>query len=158
MNKDRLIRILAVLCIFSVAGMVSALCLSGQEKVFTAPPFEPAAQSGTPSVTEDCGYQEMDVQLFRVGLCGEIRINGDAAEVWFANPQDNPVWLRLRILDEEGRILGQTGLIRPGEYIQQIALEEATPGTAMILKVMAYEPDTYHSAGAMTFHTVIAAE
>lgn len=29
-------------------------------------------------------------------------------------------------------------------------------GTSIVLKVMAYEPDTYHSAGAVTLNTALA--
>lgn len=158
MKKNRMIPVLAVLCILSVAVMVLVLNRGGSGGEFTPPPFEQTAESGTPEVPEGIGYQELDVQVFRVGLTGEVCIRDGGAEVWFTNPRSNPVWLKLRVLDEEGQILGQTGILKPGEYVRQVALTETEPGTAVVLKVMAYEPDTYHSAGSLTLHTYIAAE
>ena len=158
MRKNRVIVMLAALCIFSLAAMVLALS-RGQERVeFIPPPFDTAAQTGMPEVPAGLGYQELDAQAYRVWLCGEVHIQNGAAEVWFANPESNLVWLKLRVLDEDGQILGQTGILRPGEYVRQVALGELEPGAAVTLKVMAYEPDTYHSAGALVFHTRIVAE
>lgn len=158
MKKDRIIAMLAVACAVSLAVMVLALCRDRTGGEFTPPPFETAAQAGQPEVPEGRGYQELDVRVFRVCLCGEIRTQEGAAEVWFTNPADNSVWLRLRILDEEGNILGQTGLLRPGEYVRWVELEQIRPGMPVTLKVMAYEPETYCSAGALVFHTWTAAQ
>lgn len=155
MKKDRLIPALAVLCILSLAVMVTALQKSGAQGSFIPPPFEPAALAGTPAVPQGLGYRELDVQNFRVGLCGSICLREGAAEVWFVNPQNNSVWLRLRFLDEAGNMLGQTGLLRPGEYVACVPVAGAEPGMPVVLKVMAYEPDTYRSAGALTLHSRI---
>lgn len=155
MKKNRAIAFLAVVCMLSVAVMVTALCRGGGREEFVPPAFDPAAISGTP---EAPGYQELDVQAFRVGLCGPVHVRDGAAEVWFSNPEGNGVWLKLRVLDEAGRILGQSGLLRPGEYVRWVSQEGAEPGMTVTLKVMAYEPDTYHSAGSMSFQTGLASE
>ena len=64
---------------------------------------------------------------------------------------------RIPLLDEKGNILGETGLIRPGEYVRTLTLNgEVKPGTPVTLKIMAYEPETYHSAGAAALNTRIA--
>lgn len=158
-KANKTILILSILCGISVAVMVLALCFGQPKPEFTPPPFEPDAQTGTPAVPEGLGYQELDTQVFRAGLCGEICLAGNAADIWLTNPADNAVWLKLRILDGEGNILGQTGILRPGEYVRQVALS-AVPegGTPIILKVMVYEPETYHAAGALTVNTVIASQ
>ena len=156
MRKDRLIPVLTVLCMLSLAAMAMALWGRGADAAFAPPPFEPMARTGTPAVPEGSGYQELDAGMFRAGLCGKVRVREGMAEVRFVNPADNSVWLRLRILDEEGNILGQTGLLRPGEYVDGMPVEEIPAGMPVILKVMAYEPETYHSAGAVALHTRIA--
>lgn len=157
MKKDKLIALLAALCLLSVAVMVLALN-RGLQNRFVPPPFEPAACTGMPEVPAGLGYQQLDVQVYQVGICGEIDVQDGAARVWFTNPKENSVWLRLRILDERGSILGQTGLLRPGEYVRQIPIVEVQPRTPITMKVMAYEPETYHSAGALVLHTAITAE
>ena len=158
MKKNSIIGALSVLCILSLLAMGLALYRSGTAGGFEPPPFEPAALAGKPEVPVGLGYQELDAQAFRVGLCGEFRTRDGMAEVWFTNPQGNDVWLRLRVVDEEGNLLGQTGLLMPGEYVRYVALSEATPEMKIGMKVMAYEPETYHSAGALVFHAGIAAQ
>ena len=159
MKKTNLTIILGILCALSVAGMVLALCFGRPRAEFTPPPFEPDARTGDPAVPEGLGYQELDVRVFRVCLCGEVCLEDGGAEVWLTNPADNQAWLKLRVLDADGNILGQTGILRPGEYVRRVALQPVPDaGTPVILKVMAYEPETYHGAGALTLNTVIAPE
>ena len=154
MDKRRLIYILSVLCVLSVAAMIFALVLGAEEMTFTPPPFDPAAQSGVPEVPDGLGYQTLDAGVFRVALCGEIGTDGTDAVVYLTNPADNDVWLKVRILDGNGEILGQSGLVRPGEYVKNIGLDLLpVPGTPIVLKVMAYEPETYHSRGAVSVNT-----
>lgn len=158
MKKNRLIAVLSTICILSLSMMVLALGRDQPQVAFTPPPFEPDAVTGEPPMPVHRGYQELDAQVFRVGLCGEVTVAEGRAQVWLYNPEENSVWLKLRVLDEAGNILGQTGLLRPGEYVRQVNLTDGTPGMSIILKVMAYEPRTYHSAGALNVHTVLTAE
>lgn len=159
MKKTKLIIILSILCAVSVTGMVLALCFGRPRAEFSPPPFEPNAQTGMPVVPDGRGYQELDADVFRVALCGEIFVQDGGVDVWFTNPAENKVWLKLRVLDAEGNILGQTGILRPGEYVRQVALSEPVPaGTPITLKVMAYEPETYYGAGALELYTIIAPE
>ena len=60
------------------------------------------------------------------------------------------------MLDGNGNILGETGLIRPGEYVKDVALtENLTAGKKIKLKIMGYEPETYFSAGYATLNTAV---
>ena len=57
---------------------------------------------------------------------------------------------------QSGELLGETGLIRPGEYVQSVTFDTVpASGATISMKVMAYEPETYHSAGAVTLNTTI---
>lgn len=155
-HPRKVIRLLTVLCIFSVAAMVIALLPGDKAAAFSPPPFDAGARQGSPEVPEELGYQILDAGVFRAGLCGAVIPNGHTAHVWFTNPEENTVWLRLRILDEQGNILGQTGLLRPGEYLQTVTLDTVPPeGASIRLKLMAYEPETYHAAGSVTVSTTI---
>lgn len=159
MNARNTIRVLSILCLLSVIAMILALCLGRPEAEFVPPPFETNAQKIETKVEQNTNIQTLDVQVFQVGICGEVSVNDGRAQVWFTNPEGNEVWLKLRILDSSGKILGQTGILRPGEYVQAVSLEEVPEaGMPVVLKVMAYEPETYHGAGALTLNTVIAAD
>lgn len=150
--------VLTVICLVCVAGMVTALLLTSRpvQGTFTPPPFEEAAVTGTPKVSEELGWQELDAQAFQVSVCGKVVLEGNQADVWLTNPESNTVWLKLRILDADGAVLGETGLIRPGEYVQSVTFDTVpASGATISMKVMAYEPETYHSGGAVTLNTTV---
>jgi len=139
--------------------MTAALLLGkpGPEVSFVPPPFDPAAQSGQPDVPDGLGYGEIDAKAFKVSVCGVFSPSGGSADLWLTNPANNSVWLKLRVLDADGRILGETGLIRPGEYVRSVTLQNTpTSGTEIIFKLMAYEPDTYRSAGSVSLTTAVS--
>ena len=57
------------------------------------------------------------------------------------------------IYDGAGNILGETGLIRPGEYVRSVNLTALPqPDAEVSYKIMSYEPDTYFSCGAVIVH------
>ena len=65
----------------------------------------------------------------------------------------------MRLLDKDENVLGESGLIRPGEYVQSIALDNTPQDTISVtLKIMAYEPSTYRSAGAIALNTELKAK
>ena len=159
--KKWAVPVLAAVCLLCLAMMAAALVYtqSPAQGEFIPPPFEESAVSGIPDVPEELGWQELDAQAFQVGVCGAVVVEGSQADVWLTNPESNTVWLKLRIMDENGTVLGETGLIRPGEYVQSVTFDTVpAPGTAISMKLMAYEPETYHSAGAVTLNTVVQVE
>ena len=148
----------AVLCLLSVAVMIAALSLTGGKKQaeFTPPPFEDSAMSGVPGPDGANGYRELDCEVYKIGVSGDVILENGALDVYLTNLEENNVWLKLRVLDEDGNILGETGLIRPGEYVRSVKIQKAPPlGSPIHIKVMGYEPETYYSAGAVTLTTTL---
>lgn len=126
---------------------------------FTTPPFDSSTVVGTPTVPDGLGWQELDAQAYKVGICGKFIPNRNTADVWLTNPAKNTVWLKVRVLDEKDNTLGETGLIKPGEYVQSVELDTVPKaGTPIVLKIMAYQPDTYYSEGAVSLNTTISEE
>ena len=158
-TKQWTLPVLTAVCLLSLAVMAFVLAGGASpQETFTPPPFEEAAVAGVPDVPEGLGWQEVDAQAFRVSVCGVVVLEGDRADVWLENPASNAVWLKLRVLDADGAILGETGLIRPGEYVQSLVFDTVpAPGAAISMKVMAYEPETYHSGGTVTLNTAVQA-
>ena len=160
-KKNYILPLAAVLCVLSLAVMVFAL--TRQEEIptemgeFTPPPFESAAVVGSPAVPDGLGWQELDARVYKVGICGKFIPKGNSADIWLTNPEGNTVWLKVRVLDEKGNILGETGLVRPGEYVQSVALDTVPKaGTPIVLKIMAYPPATYYSEGAVSLNPTIS--
>lgn len=131
---------------------------STQETVmgdFNAPEFDPNAVVGVPTVDENLGWAVLDIsEGYSVHVCGIL--NADASgslPVWFASDADNTVWVKLRLLDADGNVLGETGILKPGEYVERMQLVEGTHSCAVTLQVMGYEPETYYSAGSVGLAT-----
>ncbi len=161
-NKKRN-RYLAFAAVFSVlcTAVMLAVLLIPQRAVqgdFKPPRFDLCAISGEPCVPEGLGYSEpyRDGMEFRAGLCGSVILKGETADVYFTNKAENSVWLMLRITDESGNVLAETGLIRPGEYVQAVKfIQKPENGQKINCKVMAYEPETYYSKGYFTLKTTV---
>lgn len=158
-KRSRAVPILgAVLAVLAVI-MTIALCLpQGNTAEFTPPPFEESAVSGVPEVPEALGYSSpyREGMAYRFSVCGNVTPEGSSAVVYLTNPAENEVWLKLRLLDESGRTLGETGLLRPGEYVRCVVLSSVpSAGTKITLRIMGYEPETYHSAGSVTLSTTM---
>lgn len=143
------------------AVLLVALLISGnitRQGEFVPPTFDIAAVEGTPEVPDELGYSSpyQSGMAYRFSVCGNVTMDGQTATVYLTNPAENEVYLKLRVVDENGDTLGETGLIKPGEYVKSVELTETlTPGTTVLLKIMSYEPDTWQSAGTAKLTTQI---
>lgn len=159
-NKIDLIRVLFGIFAVILTVMAVVLFFGGKRESteFTPPPFDPAAVADVPEVPEALGYISpwKEGMGYRFSVCGNVVMEGSTAIVYLTNPPENQVWIKLRVLDENGSTLGETGLIQPGEYVKDVLLAGNLPvGTTVRLKIMGYEPETYYSAGAVVINTVI---
>lgn len=163
LKDNKLLFTLSLVCVFAVVGMILALCIpkEAEQEPFVPPPFDETAIVGTPTIAEDFGYQVLyrDGMPFKVGVCGKVLAYGNTAQIYFTNIVTNTLWLKLRVLDGEGTILGETGLIRPGEYIESVyLLKPLEKAENVVLKIMSYYPETYESAGAIVITPQIIIE
>ena len=158
-KKGKTVPILGTVLAVLAITMIVALCLPKSTTAeFTPPPFEEDAVSGVPEVPEELGYSSpyKEGMGYRFSVCGNVTAEGNNAVVYLTNPAENEVWLKLRVLDEKGNTLGETGLIKPGEYVRSVSLSSVpSAGTRIKLKIMGYEPDTYRSAGSATLNTTM---
>lgn len=163
-NNKLIIPILSVVCIISLCFMVFVLCRTAPSNTnaeFVPPEFDVNAVSGIPEVPEEYGWSEIyqDGMNFRVGINKKIINTDNQADVYLYNNEDNSVWLKLRMLDEDGKILGESGLIKPGEYIKTITFTTSVyDGQKVKLKIMSYQPETYYSEGSIILNTNIQSE
>lgn len=125
---------------------------------YIPPSFEKSASSGVPTPPNEMGYSVTTINNeYRVGLCGKLTESNSNVNVYFTNVETNSVLLKLVILDESNAILAETGIIKPGQYIEYVHLNNTLEAseTPVTLKVMAYESDTYLSAGSIDFISTI---
>ena len=154
--KKGVLPAVSVLCVAAVITMILALWFGGKQEPYTPPSFDKTAQTGQPDVPKNAGYGEIDAKEFVFSAAGALTAESGKTDVYLTNPQKNTVLLKVRILDEKGNTLGESGLIRPGEYVRSVNLSTVPKSSAAVsLKIMAYEPDTYYSAGTVTLNTTL---
>lgn len=159
-KKDYTIPALIGVLVVVTIVMIVALSISKKEKEaqFQPPAMERAAKEGVPQVSEELGYTELyrEGMAYRVSVCGVVTMEGKDAVVYFTNAESNEKYLKLRVLDENDQVLGETGLLKPGEYVRGVTLkEELAAGTKIKLKIMGYEPEDYTSAGSVLMNVAI---
>ena len=156
-NNDYTVPILFGVFAVLLIVMITALCIPKTPE-FVPPDFDAAAVQGTPEVAEDMGYTELykEGMAYRVSVCGVPTVDRQDLTVYFTNTEGNEKNLKLRVLDTEGNILGETGLIKPGEYVKNVTLSKTLDaGEKIKLKIMGYEPETYESAGSVYLNVTV---
>lgn len=161
--QARVVCLLGALCVVALAVLIAVVLAREPETVqgeFTPPPFEAAAVFGVPEVDDSLGWSELEIRSgYVIGLCGVLNAEAEGTvPVWFTSDSGNDVWLKLRLYDSKGEVLGETGILRPGEYVEELQLTTVPRGTtAVTLVVMGYEPETYYSAGSVSLSTELKA-
>ncbi|MCL2072252.1 MAG: hypothetical protein FWH07_08530 [Oscillospiraceae bacterium] len=154
--------VLPLICVLSaVAFTIAAIFLYTYEKPYKPPPFEKNSLSGVPAPPDDnTHYSVIDTGNFYVGFVGIIRRNDDdSLTVYFTNPEENDAYLMCMIADEDGNELYKSGLIRPGEYINDINPIARVEGEFddAVVEVYAFEPETYYSMGTIVLRNRVVA-
>ena len=161
---SRLQKILALLfCTISIIAitiMVISICYSHnniENGEFIPPDFEKSAIDGEPDVPENSGYSLMSLDDdYNIYVCGKLKNNNGETDVYFTSDINNNVWVKLQIISETGEIIGETGIVKPGQYVKTIKLKNAPNKDFEVkLKVVGYEPETYHSGGSAEMKTTI---
>lgn len=160
-KKNLILPILGGILAVVLIAMVVVLCLPEKEPPqgeYVQPAFDEAAVAGTPEVDASLGYWQLyqEGMAYRVAVCGAPRADGKELTVYFANDASNEKYLKLRVLSESGKILGETGLLRPGEYVQSVTLtKKVSPETKLTFKILSFEPSDYSSAGSVLLNVTV---
>lgn len=146
----------ACVFVFLFGGLLLGASFLMGAKAPEQPSPELSAVYGVPHPAEELGWSELDAIRYQFHICGVFSLHDGYVDAYFYNPPENDVLLSLEVYDGESCI-GQTGFLKPGEYIQSVPLiEEPDIGTAIQYKVIGYEPDTYYSAGVVTLNTEVS--
>ena len=159
-RRRRLWKIGGVYGLIAVLGILAAFWAYRyfQPMALTHPDFEPAAQTGVPQVEAQYGYSTLTVdETYQVRLCGVPANDGQNVDFYLTNPEESGVWFRAEILDEGGEIIASTGVLRPGEYLKTISLNQPLTAheTPVTVRSVAYEPDTWQSRGNINLNMTL---
>lgn len=137
------------LCIGSVIWLGFVLMRPAPASVsqFEKPPFEPQViiPKSEPDKSEEGWLEAGDVRVH----ISEITRDGYRINIDALNPKDSSIWMKVRICDEEGVVLGESGVFKSGEQIEEVTLDKHNDSESYVIEIMGYEPETYHSAGCI---------
>jgi hypothetical protein len=126
---------------------------------YTPPPYELNAVRGNPEPPKDALFSFLNAEKFIIGIAGNmIKDESGSLILFFANPEENEVYLLCEIFDSDGKLLCRSGLLRPGEYVEKLPLsEDIRPGTEISVEINIYalEPKDFHSIGTVTLENVL---
>lgn len=153
-----LISIVSILCALSLVFMVVSIIKRNDPKdaQFIRPEFDQTVQTGSPTPPDDLGYSVMNISKgYNIGICGNLKVyDKDKVDVYFTSAEDNIHYVKIRLTDSSGKILSETGIIKPGEYIKTLTIKESPSKTEQVnIKIMGYEKGTWHSAGTVNLNT-----
>lgn len=158
MNKKTklLLYISSIFCFVSVLFMlvvfgVDRKTIKGE---FVAPSFEENSIIGVPVVEKrlDWFTTNEDGSDIKISVCRASSIKDLKSDIYFTNHEENEEWMKLRIIDNQGDILAETGILKPGEYVKEIEFnKKPRDGQVLTYKIMTYEAETYYSAGTFSF-------
>lgn len=163
MEKPQKIALSVAGAIAAVLVIVAAVLFFTRDSLvrrgnFEAPPLETNAVAGTPGdLDESLSYQQMAVKEdYVVYLCATPKAEGDRLTLYFTCAPENTDLMKIRVFDEAGELLGESGLLTPGTYLPEVALSRALASGEMIsIQVMAYEPETYYSGGSIRLNVYV---
>lgn len=143
------------LCLMLVSLAVMLTSMKPSESTFVAPEQEPNATKGVPD-TDDPDYASIEDEglPFKTAICGMPKRSDDGLTVYFTNPETNEGPLMLQVLDENGLILAQTGLVDPGYYLKEIDVD-LDSGKEITMKVNGYSKTGYYSIGSFELQTQV---
>lgn len=167
--KRILLLSLPVLAVFALltAGTIYFLSLPTEVAALTDPGEQPGIPEALP---EEYGYTLYTPQGIQaaVQLCGNPRIEGNTVYLYLTSPAANICQMRAEIytvkvgVDGNGkqtflpdRLLGRTGFIHPGTWVESVTLDEALPGaeTPIYIKIALRDAETGHSQGSFLVGT-----
>lgn len=157
MKNKGIITLAAITVILVVLTIIIAVRTSSKEE-FIKPEFDKNAINILDNaINENLQYAEINVaEGYVVGICNNLILDEDNnIKIYFRSLAENNVLVKLRVYDKQNNILSETGLIKPGEQIEKIKIDDLNQSKEVIIKIMSYDPETYYSKGTVSLNTKI---
>ena len=156
-SKRRII--LLIIIIFAILVTVGVVVYSTFLK-YEPPKFEINAFAGTPAPEEGFLYDEVESGFgYKFSIASNLYQQEDRTlKTFFTNPSENVVNLMCEIRNAEtDELLYDCGLLHPGEYVEAFEPKGSFENIKydVNVKIYAFEPDTYQSAGTTTLKLVL---
>ena len=157
----------ALVCLLLLGGTVYFLTRPVEVAALTDPGETPGIPAALP---QEYGYTLYAPQGYNaeVQVCADPRIEGSTVYLYLTNPEVNFCQMRAEIytvkvgVDSSGkqtflpdRLLGRTGFIHPGTYVETVELDQGLTAaeTPIYIKIALRDPETGKSLGTFQIGT-----
>lgn len=156
MKKNKITIVLSTILIILISIIIFLLININSKKQFKKPEFDNAATS----IPEKLEYKEKAIKVSEgyslyIDPIPKLDQN-DNLSINLVSLEENKIWIKVRILNAKEEIIGETGLIKPGEYLEKVQInQQLSKNDQITYKIMGYEKDIYRSAGTISLNTRI---
>lgn len=156
MKKNKIIIGLTIILIILVSIIIFLLISINNKKQFKMPEFD----NSVTEIPEDLEYKKNTIKvnndyIFYIEPTPKLDQNNNL-KINIVSSENNKIWIKVRILNGKKEIIGETGLIRPGDYLAKVKLQqEMSVNDQITYKIMGYEKEKYTSAGTISLNTRI---
>ncbi len=108
-------------------------------------------------VSKECIYQEAKVNdEYIVYLCASPLFENNKLNLYFTSSKNNKGLIKIKILDLNNKIIGESGLIEPDSYLKDIYISKKLINNERItVRIMHYEKKTYYSLGELKLDLLV---
>jgi len=123
--------------------------------------IEPAFDKNVSAIPKDIIYEPSVIEVsegYNIYIDAVPSIKDNKLVVNFISLETNNIWIKIRLLNENEGIVGESGLVKPGEYLKSIILDKKINNNDKIIyEIIGYEIDSYLSAGTIKLNTKVGA-
>lgn len=153
--KNKLTIVLGVIFILLIISIVLIGTNIKNKQEFVKPPFDKNVIKGVPEV-DNFSTQVLEVKEgYKIYINPKPVLDNNSLIVNFTSLENNNILLKVRILSDE-KIIGESGVIKPGEYVKKVKISKRLNKEDEISYViMGYDKDSYMSEGTIKLSTKV---
>ena len=149
-KEKTIITVTAALLVVALIATAVVFFVQKKKNDFTPPPFDKGAISGKPAVDNEAfQYRKVTVSedlIFSLCMCPLYAAG--KADVFLTNDESSNAYIRIVLFDAEDNPIGESDLLKPGEYIESVSLSiSPEKDTSIKAKILSYDKKTYYSKG-----------
>jgi len=154
MKKNKYIIMLSTLLLVLVLIIIILIINITNKRTFHKPPFD---KNTTTEIPNELDYKDSIIKVsegYSLYIDGIPTIKNNELIINLITLKENNVWIKIRVLNDEEKIIAESGLIRPGEYLRSVeTIKKISKNDKLTYMIMGYEIDTYLSAGNVALNT-----
>lgn len=157
MKKNKVIVILFVILIVLISIIILLSVSINKRNKFIRPNFDKKVSV----IPKEIDYESSVIEIrkgYSIYINSVPTVKDNELAVNFVSMDENDIWIKIRILDNNKQIIGESGLVKPGEFLESVKLNRKLKSKEdIIYEIIGYEIDSYLSAGTIRLNTKVGA-